>query len=80
MSLKLLFSLLRKQLIVFTPEEFADMMRPYEFTMKVARNLGKLESELHMSDDADQIIKRALKKPAISTVPIGQASLMLIWS
>ena len=62
MSLKLLLAFLRKKLIVFTPEEFAEMMRPYEFTMKVAQNLGKLESELHMSDDADQIIKRALKE------------------
>lgn len=54
--------ILKGNAIVFTPEEFAEMMHPYEFTMKVAQNLGKLESELHMSDDADQIIKRALKE------------------
>lgn len=54
--------ILKGNAIVFTPEEFADMMRPYEFTMKVSQNLGKLESELHMSDDAEQIIKRALKE------------------
>lgn len=62
MSFKLLLSILRKKLIVFTPEEFAEMMHPYEFTMKVVQNLGKLEAELHMSDDAEQIIKRALKE------------------
>ena len=60
--IKLLEFLIKKKCVIFTPEEFAEMMRPYEFTMKVAQNLGKLESELHMSDDADQIIKRALKE------------------
>ena len=60
--IKLLEFLIKKKCVIFTPEEFAEMMRPYEFTMKVAQNLGRLESELHMSDDADQIIKRALKE------------------
>lgn len=60
--LKKLIKIFPKKLIIFTPEEFAEMMRSYEFTMKVAQNLGKLEAELHMSDDAEQIIKRALKE------------------
>ena len=41
--------ILKGNAIIFTPEEFAEMMRPYEFTMKVAQNLGKLESVTSIS-------------------------------
>ena len=59
---KVLRKLFGKKLVIFTREEFDEMMKPYEFTMKVARDLGGLEEELHISDDADQIILRALKE------------------
>ena len=59
---KILRALFGKKLVIFTREEFDEMMKPYEFTMKVARDLGGLEEELHISDDADQIILRALKE------------------
>lgn len=59
---KVLRKLFGKKLVIYTHEEFDEMMKPYRFTMKVARDLGGLEEELHISDDADQIILRALKE------------------
>ena len=59
---KVLRKLFGKKFVIYTHEEFEEMMKPYRFTMKVARNLGGLEEELHISDDADQIILRTLKE------------------
>lgn len=59
---KILRKMFGKKLVIYTHEEFEEMMKPYRFTMKVARDLGGLEEELHLSDDADHIILRALKE------------------